>query len=139
MMKAISIKQPWAELIGQGVKTIEVRSWQTKYRGPLLIVSSLNPFEGLKKFKETDSEGRHKVEDELFDDLKFLHFGRAICICELYEIEPFARKHEKGAHLASGWGDSFAWCLRNIQPVKPVPIKGKLNFFEVEDYKIVVL
>ncbi len=137
-MKAISIRQPWATLIAQGTKTIEVRSWQTNYRGPLLIVSGLNPFEGLKKFKETDSEGRHKVEDELFDDLKFLYFGHAICICELYEIEPFARRHEKAA-LCPYYPDLFAWHIRNIQPVKPVSIKGKLNFFEVEDDQIMVL
>jgi hypothetical protein len=137
-MKAISIRQPWATLISQGTKTIEVRSWQTNYRGPLLIVSGLNPFEGLKKFKETDSEGRHKVEDEEFTGLDFLHFGHAICICELYDIEPFARKHEKAA-LCPYYPDLFAWHLRNIRLVKPVPIKGKLNFFEVDDEEIVVL
>lgn len=36
-MKAITIRQPWASLIAAGVKTIETRSWSTKYRGPLAI------------------------------------------------------------------------------------------------------
>ncbi len=36
-MKAISLHQPWASLVATGVKTIETRSWSTKYRGPLAI------------------------------------------------------------------------------------------------------
>lgn len=36
-MRAITIRQPWASLIAAGVKTIETRSWSTKYRGPLAI------------------------------------------------------------------------------------------------------
>jgi len=36
-MKAISIRQPWAWLIVHGGKDIENRSWETAYRGPLLI------------------------------------------------------------------------------------------------------
>lgn len=36
-MKAISIRQPWAWLIVNGYKDIENRSWDTKYRGLVLI------------------------------------------------------------------------------------------------------
>ena len=36
-MRALTIRQPWASLIAAGVKTIETRSWSTKYRGPLAI------------------------------------------------------------------------------------------------------
>lgn len=39
-MKALNVKQPWAWLIASGKKTIETRTWSTKYRGPILIVSS---------------------------------------------------------------------------------------------------
>lgn len=34
---ALSLKQPWAALVVLGYKTIEVRTWATSYRGPLLI------------------------------------------------------------------------------------------------------
>lgn len=36
-MKAVTLWQPWASLIAFGLKTIETRSWGTRYRGPLLI------------------------------------------------------------------------------------------------------
>lgn len=39
-MKAISIRQPWAWLIVNGFKDIENRSWDTKYRGLVLIHAS---------------------------------------------------------------------------------------------------
>jgi hypothetical protein len=41
-MKIISIRQPWADLIVNGSKNIENRSWPTSYRGPVLIHASLN-------------------------------------------------------------------------------------------------
>jgi hypothetical protein len=40
--KAISIKQPWAWAIIEGLKRVENRSWPTNYRGPLLIHAGLN-------------------------------------------------------------------------------------------------
>ena len=42
-MKALSVQQPWAELIARGEKTIEVRNRNTRHRGPLLIVSCKEP------------------------------------------------------------------------------------------------
>lgn len=37
---ALGIRQPWAELILRGIKTIEVRSSQTNVRGPIYVYSS---------------------------------------------------------------------------------------------------
>src|SRR3972149_12240119 len=40
VMKAISLWQPWASLIAVGAKKYETRSWDTPYRGPLVICAS---------------------------------------------------------------------------------------------------
>lgn len=37
---ALSIKQPWVELILRGEKTIEVREWRIEHRGPVFIHAS---------------------------------------------------------------------------------------------------
>ena len=37
---ALSVRQPWAWAIVAGIKTVENRSWATRYRGRLLIHSS---------------------------------------------------------------------------------------------------
>lgn len=42
---AISVKQPWAALIVAGIKTIEIRSWPTRRRGPVLIHAGKVPDE----------------------------------------------------------------------------------------------
>jgi hypothetical protein len=36
-MLALSVRQPWAELIASGIKRLEHRSWPIAHRGPLLI------------------------------------------------------------------------------------------------------
>lgn len=41
--KCLTVKQPYAYLIGLGDKTLEIRSKPTKYRGELMISSSAKP------------------------------------------------------------------------------------------------
>lgn len=36
-MKALTLREPWASLVLEGVKTLETRSWATRYRGELFI------------------------------------------------------------------------------------------------------
>jgi hypothetical protein len=40
-VKAITLHQPWASLVAVGAKTIETRSWSTRFRGPLAIHAGL--------------------------------------------------------------------------------------------------
>jgi hypothetical protein len=41
-MKALTLYQPWATLVAIGAKTIETRSWGTRYCGPLAIHAGKN-------------------------------------------------------------------------------------------------
>lgn len=50
-MKSFSLKQPFAELVVSGKKKIELRKWNTKFRGESLIHASMNPdSDSIKKF-----------------------------------------------------------------------------------------
>ena len=50
-MKTLSLKQPFAELVVSGKKTIELRNWNTKFRGKFLIHASKIPdSKAMKKF-----------------------------------------------------------------------------------------
>jgi hypothetical protein len=40
---ALSLKQPWATLLAHGRKTIEIRRWNTKHRGKILIHAARIP------------------------------------------------------------------------------------------------
>lgn len=116
-MKAISIKQPWAGLIAQGKKRLEIRSWQTHFRGDILICASAKP----------DLKTGFSIN---LNQYPFIT-GNAICIAELYHVEPFLNEHEAAALCNFNYG-LFAWHLRNIRQIEPFAVKGKLNFFNVE-------
>lgn len=105
-MKAISLKQPWANLIREGKKTIETRKWTTKYRGDLVICSSQKP----------------KIEP----------YGKALCIVELYDIKPMTQKDEKKACIKVYKG-AYSWFLRNLRVIKkPFDVKGSLGIYEIK-------
>lgn len=40
MAKCLSLRQPYAELIVSGRKTIEIRKWNTRFRGEFLVDAS---------------------------------------------------------------------------------------------------
>ena len=65
-MKAISIRQPWAWLIVNGVKDVENRTWPTKYRGRVLIHAAKgmtrDEYNGCRLFvAEFDEYLAHKI------------------------------------------------------------------------------
>ncbi len=104
--KAISLKQPWANLICEGKKTIETRKWATKYRGDLVICSSKNP--GIEPF------------------------GKALCIAELYDVRPMQKQDEQKACIKV-YPKAQSWFLKNLRIIKnPIPIKGQLNIFDLK-------
>ena len=36
-LKVLTLRQPWATLVAEGIKKYEFRSWKTNYRGKVLI------------------------------------------------------------------------------------------------------
>ena len=115
-MKAISIQNPFAHLIMTGEKTIEVRSWNTEHRGDLLICSSAAP------------------------KIPAMISGHALCIVTLDKVTQFRKTHLESACMdempESG---SYSWHLSNVRIVKPFPVKGKLNFYYVDDDLIEII
>ncbi len=109
-MKAISVQNPWAHFITCGEKTIECRSWNTEYRGDLLICSSSNP------------------------KIPGMVSGHAVCIVSLDDVTQFRRKHLEAACMDEmPEPNSYAWHFSNVRLIKPFPVKGKLNFYNVDD------
>ena len=51
-MKVITLKQPWATLVAEGLKEYEFRSWKFNYRGEILIHAGKGvDKEAMKKFE----------------------------------------------------------------------------------------
>jgi hypothetical protein len=117
-MKALSIKQPFAELIVQGRKKIELRTWRTKFRGEFLVHASKVPDKGaMEKF------GFEKLPT-----------GCIVGKANLIDVKEYKNEKEcmkdKDLHLAhNGWGN-FGFILKDVERVKEIPCKGNLNFWE---------
>ena len=51
-VKVLTLKQPWATLVAEGIKKYEFRSWKINYRGKVLIHAGVGiDKEEMKKFK----------------------------------------------------------------------------------------
>lgn len=68
-MKAIVIRQPWAEQILSGEKKIEYRTWGTSYRGWLLIVSNQQVV-GMMEIVDVRYNESEKVYEWIIGDVK---------------------------------------------------------------------
>lgn len=56
-MKALTIKQPYATLIAEGIKEYEFRTWKTNYRGEFLVHAGKGKnIQYMEKFKALDLE-----------------------------------------------------------------------------------
>jgi hypothetical protein len=133
-MKAISVRQPYAGLIVQGEKTIEMRTWQTSYRGSLLICSGTSRTINIPNREERaafDAEFPRGVAVGIVDlvcirkfNVKDAEYTGEPFICEL------VREEFKPEDMADY--DGFSWILENPRKIKPFPVKGKLMLFDVE-------
>src|SRR3954451_14579731 len=110
-MKALSIKQPWAWLIVHGGKDIENRPWKTKIRGRILVHAS----------KAIDVDALADFSNVLPDSLML---GGIIG-----SIEIVGCVKESDSKWFQG---PYGFVLRNPEPLIFTPLKGKVNFFEVD-------
>lgn len=120
---ALSIRQPWAELIVSGRKSIEVRTWATEYRGPLWIhTGQTENTELLQKFG-------------LSDTFRGGFIGRVtLSALILFDRDRWDRWRER--HLSEGPMPSMAhgWVLRDpIRLREPVRARGEVGLFKPSD------
>ena len=126
-MKALTLKQPWATLVSEGIKEYEFRSWKTNYRGKVLIHAGA---------------GIDKKEMERFKDLNLKYPSKRI-IAEV-EIEDCLELDDKlnqkiisenniayGSKIRTG----YAWKLKNVKKIKSnKEINGKLGLWNIDKY-----
>ena len=122
-MKCLSVSQPFADLIISGKKTIELRNWNTNYRGEFLIHSPLKI--------RTDDVKRLKINK------KFVT-GAIIGKAQLYDVKKYNTikeiKLDQKFHFASKkfQDKTFGFMLKDAKAFRiPIPLKGQLGFFEV--------
>ncbi|WP_434643806.1 ASCH domain-containing protein [Thermoanaerobacterium thermosaccharolyticum] len=97
----LSVRQPFASAIVWCEKTIEIRSWKTDYRGPLVICSSGRDFKA--KYDDGTSE--------------ILPGGYALGVVNLTNIRPLKISDGDAAWFErEDWNDlkgQYAWILED--------------------------
>ena len=133
-MKAISIRQPWAWLIVNGYKDIENRSWNTKYRGPVLIHASAAKPSMDDYSAVIDILLKHRMYHIDFPNWNaFSHPGnwpghKGI---ERGGIVGVATITDCVSESVSPWFfGPKGFTLSDARPLPFLPMKGKLSFFE---------
>ena len=123
--KCLSLKQPYAELLVSGKKTIEVRKWNTKFRGQFLVHAS----------KNIDKEACKRLK---IDQTKLVT-GAIIGKANLYDVISYGSKNsflnDKNKHFASSNYNKpkYGFLINQAKRFDiPIPIHGKLGFFNVE-------
>jgi predicted transcriptional regulator len=117
-MKVLSLKQPFAELVVSGKKTIEIRKWNTKFRGEFLIHAS----------KNADKQFMKKLG---YDNLPS---GVIVGKAKLVNVKKYLNqkdfKKDQNKHLATRDYGNYGFILENVKRIKEIPAKGKLGFWE---------
>ncbi len=122
-MKALSIRHPWVDLILAGSKTIEIRTWATRYRGPLLLHAS-----GAYGISEREASARLRLPPP--DPLTM---GAIVGIAELVDCRPVRKQDWKNAGLPPLAGRLWAWVLAEPRPVGPVFHAGNRTLFDIDE------
>ena len=119
-MRTLAVRQPWATLIAEGTKSIEVRNWKTDYRGEILIVASGRPM----KIENVDGQ-METLPSQVF-----------VCTVTLLDCRLMEAEDRTSTCCNICPGEEYAWVLANPRHVLPKPHKGKLNLYSTPDEEI---
>ena len=134
-MKAISLQNPWAQLVVSGFKTVEAKTWTTDYRGELLICSKARSDKLLEKAVLDVIE---EETDLAFEQSEFFVNGAVLGKVQLVDIRPLTEDDLEEswmdpAELEAAETPLYAWVFDNAEPIaEPIEVKGKPRLFDVE-------
>ena len=120
-MKALTICQPYAELIMRGVKVIENRSWPTSYRGPLLIHAG--------KSREWMSPG----DETVYPGMAFGAIVGRVTMTDCRRLEQLPDALRDHPHANGPW----CFVLTAVQRFeRPTPYRGAQGLWDVDDLRV---
>jgi len=124
-LKVLTLRQPWATLVAEGIKKYEFRSWKTNYRGKILIHAGIGiDKEDMKKYKNMN--------------LKFPSI-RIIAIVEIedcLELDEKLNKKiiaEKNVAYGNKIRTGYAWKLKNVKKINyGKDVNGQLGLWNID-------
>lgn len=146
--------QPWAHLVVIGAKKIETRSWNTPFKGPLLIHPSLNKYYGPDKISCRELCYKDPFKKYINGGLAYdkLPLGAIVGKVNIRTTgilcPPYGAEHRNEGIFFNEWGAKFTeeelafgdysagrygWLLSNPERfIDPIPCKGKQGFWNYD-------
>ena len=116
-MKALTICQPYAELIARGEKPIENRNYPIRYRGPLAIHAG---------------KSRGWLDHDDLTEYPDMVFGAVVAIAILYDcvrVVDLPRDLREHEHANGPW----CWLLKDVRRLSaPMPMNGKQGLWNAD-------
>ena len=139
-MRAISLWQPWASAVANGVKRIETRHWRTWYHSPIAIHAAKRKTHAMGHqfrdlFRIEAIYNAFLLSDE--DCWNLLPFGAVVATAVLQDCVPtdmITKSTLSPTELALGDYSTgrYAWILTDIKKLpKPIPAVGRRGLFNV--------
>ena len=132
-MKCLSLKQPYADLLATGRKTIEIRKWNTNFRGPFLIHAS----------KKVNKNACLTLGYDESNMVKGAIIGKAFVydVIKYTTIDVFLDDRQKHFSIEDIKLDHsfkrYGFLVKDALKFREeIPYLGKLGFFEVSDLDI---
>ena len=127
-MKVITIKQPFASLIAEGLKEYEFRTWKTKYRGEILIHAGKGiDKDAMKRYGHLGLDypsgciiAKVKLTDCIKVDEDFRKFLNDKDSLIYYNITNFPE-----------W-EGYGFKLEDVEKIEPIYVNGKLSLWDYE-------
>lgn len=143
-MKAITVCQPWAWAIAQGYKRVDNRTWQTRYRGPILIHAGRErtKYAGVwqhlrsAEFAAAAKRPRDKALASVpWPTPEEVPYGAIVAVAKLIECVhwntvlalPIQYQALRCHPFAAG---PWCWLLGDIEAIEPMPARGQRGLWE---------
>jgi hypothetical protein len=127
MMPALTVKQPWAGLIASGQKTIENRSWPTKFRGHLAIHAGKATCPGLSATDLDRLNRQHLASSgQLPPTDRRGGFVALVSVVDCVDVETARRLRPNQEEFISG---PWCWLLDQAVPTWVPYSRGQLGLW----------
>ena len=140
-IKVLSIKEPHASLLLTPYKTIETRSWATKYRGEIYLHASSS--KSMPPYN-TDTKPMYDRVLKLYDKYEEEHgkklgarfstiYAKATLV-DCIEMTPENIAALPQEEIDAGYYNPgrYMWVLKDVTPIDPIPAKGHLGIWHYE-------
>ena len=124
-LKVLTLRQPWATLVAEGIKKYEFRSWKTNYRGKVLIHAGAG----------IDKDDMKKYEHMNLD----FPSRRIIAVVEIEDCleldKDLNKKIISENNIAYGHKirNGYAWKLKNIKKIDyDKEVNGQLGLWNID-------